>query len=44
MEQWVLDYIVLILPGYFEFWKKEMGAFQFGAVKGENEKFRFDRI
>ena len=35
MEQWDLDYIDLVVPGYFYLDKDHIGNFQFGTVEGE---------
>ena len=37
MEQWDLDYIDLVVPGYFYLDKDHIGNFQFGTVEGEIE-------
>lgn len=34
MEQWDRDYIDLVVPGYIEFEKGNLGSFQFGPVQG----------
>jgi len=34
MEQWDRDYIDLVVPGYIEFEKDNLGSFQFGTVQG----------
>ncbi|MEE8576065.1 MAG: hypothetical protein V3T31_02310 [candidate division Zixibacteria bacterium] len=38
MEQWDLNYIDLVVPGYIEFEEGRDGSFQFGTVK------RMDRL
>ena len=35
MEQWDREYIDLVVPGYIEFEKNNLGSFQFGTVQGE---------
>jgi len=35
MEQWERDYIDLVVPGYIEFEKDNLGSFQFGTVQGQ---------
>ena len=35
MEQWNREYIDLVVPGYIEFDKDNLGSFQFGTVQGD---------
>ena len=51
MEQWDREYIDLVVPGYIEFEKDNLGSFQFGTVQagldcrvetgGEHERVEF---
>ncbi len=34
MEQWDREYIDLVVPGYIQFEKSNLGSFQFGTVQG----------
>lgn len=34
MEQWDRNYVDLVVPGYIEFEKDNLGSFQFGTVQG----------
>jgi hypothetical protein len=43
MDMWDQDYIDLIIPGYFSFYKDELGYFQFGVVDGQID-YRIEKI
>jgi hypothetical protein len=43
MEQWDQEYIDLVVPGYFEFRKNNIGEFQFGIVEGDID-YRIEKV